>query len=121
MATSSKKNKEDGQKEFYKSIWREAQLYESSSFNVNLIKRKGCGLQSSLVCEDTHPGADLVQAGGDGFGRSVTAEHMTFQDPGVFIPRHISKVPEKMEKRKKKRNMRSGRSSCGAGSPLSAC
>lgn len=36
-----------------------------------------------------------MQAGGDGFGWCVTAEHMTFQDPGVFIPRHICKVPEK--------------------------
>lgn len=27
---------------------------------------------------DSHPGADLVQTGGDGFGRGVTAEHMTF-------------------------------------------
>lgn len=43
----------------------------------------------------THPGADLMQAGGDGFGRRVTAEHMTFQDPGVFVPRHICKIPEK--------------------------
>lgn len=34
-----------------------------------------------------------MQAGGDGFGWSVTAEHMTFQDPGVFIPSHICKVP----------------------------
>lgn len=33
-----------------------------------------------------------MQAGGDGFGRRVTAEHMTFQDPGVFIPCHICKV-----------------------------
>lgn len=38
-----------------------------------------------------------MQAGGDSFGRRVTAEHMTFQDPGVFIPRHICKVPGKEE------------------------
>lgn len=47
---------------------------------------------------NTHPGADLMQACGDGFGWSVTAEHMTFQDPGVFIPGHIRKVPEKTGK-----------------------
>lgn len=35
-----------------------------------------------------------MQAGGDGFGWRITAEHMTFQDPGVFIPRHICKVSE---------------------------
>lgn len=34
-----------------------------------------------------------MQAGGDGFGWRVTAEHMTFQDPGVFVPGHIRKVP----------------------------
>ncbi len=38
-----------------------------------------------------------MQAGGDGFGWRVTAEHMTFQDPGVFIPRHICKVPGREE------------------------
>ena len=38
-----------------------------------------------------------MQAGGDGFGWRVTAEHMTFQDPGVFVPRHICKVPEREE------------------------
>lgn len=32
----------------------------------------GCCLCSS------HPGADFVQTGGDGFGRGVTTEHMTF-------------------------------------------
>lgn len=42
----------------------------------------------------THPGADLMQARGDGFGRRVTAKNMTFQDPGVFIPGHIGKIPE---------------------------
>lgn len=41
----------------------------------------------------SYPGADLMQAGGDGFGWCVTAEHMTFQDPGVFVPSHICKVP----------------------------
>lgn len=39
-----------------------------------------------------------MQACGDGFGWSVTAEHMTFQDAGVFIPGHIRKVPEKTGK-----------------------
>lgn len=39
-----------------------------------------------------------MQAGGDGFGWCVTAKHMTFQNPGVFIPRHIRKVPGKNEK-----------------------
>lgn len=38
-----------------------------------------------------------MQAGGDGFGWRVTAEHMTFQDPGVFIPCHICKVPGREE------------------------
>lgn len=45
------------------------------------------------VFGSSYPGADLMQAGGDGFGWRVTAEHMTFQDPGVFIPSHICKVP----------------------------
>lgn len=40
-----------------------------------------------------YPGADLVQAGGDGFGWRVTAENMTFQDPGVFVSRHVRKIP----------------------------
>lgn len=33
-----------------------------------------------VVCVacSSHPGADFVQTGGDGFGRGVTAEHMTF-------------------------------------------
>lgn len=55
-----------------------------------------------------------MQAGGDGFGWRVTAEHMTFQDPGVFIPRHICKVPEREKEentgsaktKKKRRNTR---------------
>lgn len=47
-----------------------------------------------------------MQAGGDGFGWRVTAEHMTFQDPGVFIPRHICKVPGKEKNRVSKRNNR---------------
>ena len=38
-----------------------------------------------------------MQAGGDGFGWRVTAEHMTFQDPGVFISCHICKVPGREE------------------------
>lgn len=45
----------------------------------------------------THPGADLMQTGGDGFGWRVTAEHMTFQDPGVFISCYICKIPERVE------------------------
>lgn len=40
-----------------------------------------------------------MQAGGDGFGRRVTAEHMTFQDPGVFIPCHICKIPARHGKK----------------------
>lgn len=38
-----------------------------------------------------------MQAGGDGFGWRVTAENVTFQNPGVFIPRHIRKIPARGE------------------------
>lgn len=38
-----------------------------------------------------------MQAGGDGFGWRVTAENMTFQNPGVFIPCHIRKIPARGE------------------------
>lgn len=37
-----------------------------------------------------------MQTGGDGFGWRVTAEHMTFQDPGVFISCYIRKIPERV-------------------------
>lgn len=53
-----------------------------------------------------------MQAGGDGFGWRVTAEHMTFQDPGVFIPRHICKVPGREEENtelKKMHNRKKGK------------
>lgn len=61
-----------------------------------------------------YPGADLVQAGGDGFGWRVTAENMTFQDPGVFVSRHVRKIPArgetsgstKTKQVKKKKNQR---------------
>lgn len=38
-----------------------------------------------------------MQAGGDGFGWRVTAENMTFQNPGVFIPCHIREIPAREE------------------------
>ena len=41
-----------------------------------------------------------MQAGGDGFGWRVTAEHMTFQEPRDFVPRHVRKISEGAEKTK---------------------
>lgn len=47
----------------------------------------------------SHPGADLVQAGSDGFCRTVTLEHVTFQHMRVFIPSHVGKIPKKTANR----------------------
>lgn len=49
----------------------------------------------------SHPGADLVQAGSDGFCRTVTLEHVTFQHMCVFIPSHVCKIPKKTKKANK--------------------
>lgn len=38
-----------------------------------------------------------MQAGGDGFGWRVTAENMTLQNSGVFIPCHICEIPTRGE------------------------
>lgn len=41
-----------------------------------------------------HLGAHLMQRCGDGFGRRITAKHVTLQHTAVLIPRHKGKVPE---------------------------
>lgn len=43
----------------------------------------------------THLRADFVETRGNGFGRSVTSKHMTFQNPCIFVSRHVGKISAK--------------------------
>lgn len=50
------------------------------------------------VCTHAYLGADVMHAGGDVLGRGVASEHMTLENVGQFVPRHISKVPATTDK-----------------------
>lgn len=57
----------------------------------------------------SYPGADLMQAGGYGFGWRVTAKNMTFENPGVFISCHVCKIPARGETTRSTKTYKAGK------------